>query len=300
MSEHKNTSIEKATGVPLSAYYRLTSLMRLPAKKGTGIYNEATLFHESESLRVGWHSATVDSRLRRGDIVAVKSSGHGIFRSDVIPVVRIARIDRPVAAVNPFELLPSAWIGGNATAQRAKRLWEQLERPLQHLLNAVLWDGGRFYRYVTGPQSAADYPAPAGGNFRRCVALAEEALSLADGLPDIARGVLIAAALLYEAGRADDFLVAADGSGLRLSERGLWIGYQQTILEWLAVARIKVILPDALYYHLVHVLIALQRPPTTKVSIEAAILNVARRFLDMPVRFGNTAARTKGCRSMMD
>ena len=47
--------------------------------------------------------------------------------------------------------------------------------------------------------------------------------------------------LLHEAGKADDFRLSADGSGLILSERGRWIGYRQTLLEWLAVARTEVI-----------------------------------------------------------
>ncbi len=265
-------------------HYRLTSLMRLPGKTGTGIYNEATLYRGGETLRIGWTSPTVDSRLRRGDIVTVREGKARVTRPEVLPVLRIARVDQPVAAVSPFELVPGSWLDDRALARRAKNLWEQMDRPLQHLVNAVLWDGARFYRYVTGPRSTAAYPAPPGGIFRRSVALAEEAVLLADGLPNVARGVLIAAALLHEAGKADDFRVAADGSGLKLSERGRWIGYQQTILEWLAVARTKVIVPDALYHHLVHVLVALCRPPESPQAIETAILNVARGFVDTSER----------------
>ena len=287
MSHHVNTStlprplaLSSATAVP--AYYRLTSLTRLPAKKGPGIYNEATLYHPRESLRVCWTSATVDSRLRRGGIVTVRDGRARALRPEILPVLRIARVDQPLAAVNPFELLPTSWLDDRAIVQRAKTLWEQMERPLQHLVNAVLWDGARFYRFVTGPVSVADYPGAPAGNFRRSVALAEEALSLADGLPNVARGVLIAAALLHDAGKADTFRLAPDGSGIALSERGRWIGYQQTVLEWLAVARTQVIVPDALYLHLVHVLLALHRPPEIPQAIETAILNVARGFIDSP------------------
>jgi hypothetical protein len=67
-------------------------------------------------------------------------------------------------------------------------------------------------------------------------------------------------------------------------KRGRWIGYQQTVLEWLAVARTQVIVPDTLYLHLVHVLLALHRPPETPQAIETAILNVARGFIDSPQR----------------
>ena len=268
--------------------YRLLSLMRLPGKKGQGIYNEAVLYHERESLRVCWASASVDSRLRRGDLVTVKAGPPKGPRSDLLPVVRIVRLDRPEVTVNPFEMVPTSWLNDPSVALRAKALWGQMERPLQHLLNAVLWDGARFYRYVAGPVSSTDYPAPPGGNFRRAVALAEEALSLADGLPSVARGVLIAAALLHTAGKADDFRLAADGTGFKLSERGVWIGYQQTILEWLAIARTQVIIPDACYYHLVHVLIALRRPLGASRLIETAVLNAARHFVDSPENLWQT------------
>jgi len=276
------------------AYYRLTNLMRLPGKPGQGVYNEATLYHEGETLRIGWTSPTVDSRLRRGDIVTVREGRARARHSEVLPVLRIARVDQPVAAVNPFELVPASWLHDRSIARRAKTLWDQMERPLQHLLNAVLWDGARFYRYVTGPLSTADYPAPPGGNFRRSVALAEEALLLADGLPNVARGVLIVAALLHDAGKADDFRLAADGSGVKLSERGRWIGYQHTILEWLAIARTRVIVPDALYHLLVHVLVAIRRPPEFPQAIETAILNVARGFVDSPERLRH-ADRLMAC-----
>lgn len=267
-----------------SRYYRLTSLMRLPAGKGQGVYNEATLFHERESLRVGWTSATVDSRLRRGDIVTVREGRHKGPRPEVLPAIRLVRVDQPVAAVNPFELVPVSWVNDATIARRAVPLWARLERPLQHLLNAVLWDGARFYRYITGPATAADDPAASAGNFRRAVALAEEALSLADGLPNVAHGVLIAAALLHGTGQADDFHRAADGRGLKPSERRHWIGDPPIVLEWLALARTQVIVPAALYHHLIHVLIALCRPTEPPRAIETSILKAARRLVDAPER----------------
>ena len=299
MSYPINTPTPSGTTSPvetraLAPYYRLTSLMRLPGKTGIGVYNEATLYHAGDTLRIGWTSQTVDSRLRRGDIVTVREGRARGPRPEVLPVLRIARVDHPVAAVNPFDLAPGSWLNDRAIARRAAALWEQMERPLQHLVNAVLWDGARFYRYVTGPVSMAEYPAPPGGNFRRAVELAEEAVLLADGLPDVARGALIAAALLHDAGKADDFRLAPDGRGLTLSERGRWIGYQHTILEWLGVARTKTIVPDALYHRLAHVLIAFHRPPESPQAIEAVILKVARGFVDSPERL-RQADRLMAC-----
>ena len=261
-------------------YARLISLMRLPGRTGHGIYNEATLYHDGETRQVSWTSSTVDARLRRGDVVTVRAGRAKTHVGEMTPVQRIVRVDQAVPVVNPFALIPPTWFDDREIVRAAAMLWGQMERPLQHLVNAVLWDGARFYRYVTGPASTAEYPAPAGGGFRRAVACAEEARLLADGLPKVARGVLIAAALLHEAGKADDFRLSADGSGLILSERGRWIGYRQTLLEWLAVARTEVIVPDGLYHRLVHVLLATHRASELPPTIEAAILNVARNLAD--------------------
>ncbi len=90
--------------------------------------------------------------------------------------------------------------------------------------------------------------------------------------------------------------MAADGSGVTLSERGRWVGYQHTLLEWLGVARTKSIVPDALYLLLVHVLIACHRPPESPQAIETAILKVARGFVDSPERVRN-ADRVIACAS---
>ena len=125
---------------------------------------------------------------------------------------------------------------------------------------------------------------PIGTNFRRSIDLAEQAVLLADGLPGISRNVLIVVGLLCDAGKADGFQLTPDG-GLNLTERGRWIGHQQTVLEWLAVARGRVAIPDASYHRLVHVLMALENPSIAPISVEVAFLNVAASFVDSPVRF---------------
>ena len=172
--------------------------------------------------------------------------------------------------------IPTAWVADRALVQRAAALWEQLGRPFQHLLNAVLWDGGRFYRYVTGPASAADYPWSPGSNFRQAVATAERAALLTRGLDNVSPSVVIAAALLHSAGKADDYRLTM--AGYELSERGYWVGGQHTILEWLAVARARVIVPEAQYLALVHALIAARGGAAHGQSTEAAILAVANRL----------------------
>jgi 3'-5' exoribonuclease len=276
----------------LPKFFRLTSIARFPARNGKGVWNEATVHYDTTTLTVGWPSATVDIRLTRGSIVTIHFDRRRYTQPDRFSVIKIERIDEPEAGLNLFELVPAFWIDDRDLASRAARLWNRLDRPCAHLLNAVLWDGQRFCRYLSGPMSIAEDPVAVSTNFRYSVSLAEQALLLADGLPDIKRNVLIVAALLRDAGKADGFRLLPDG-GLDLTERGRWIGYQQTVLEWLALARKHIVMADESYFRLAHVLMALANPALAPVSVEVAILNAAASFVDSPVRFrGMEAGKT--------
>ena len=286
MNDQVNSSIASSHAMApneLPPNFRLTSTTRLPARIGRGIYNEATLFHDKASLRVSWHSAQVDSRLRRGCYVQLRGAGLMTPGDDVIPITGLEILDKPLPCINPFEMIPPNWVGNRELILRACKLWGQLSRPFQHLINAVFWDPGRFYRYVTGPMSPADHYRCPNGNFQHAVDTAEQVAALACGLPDVSTTVLIAAALLHDAGKADDYRLSSDGNGFVLSERGRWIGYRHTILEWLAVARARVIMPDAHYLMLIHALVAARG--VTGVgqgevrSIEAMVLSVADKMM---------------------
>ena len=268
----------------LPKFFRLTSIARFPARNGKGVWNEATVHYDTTTLNVGWPSATVDIRLTRGSIVTIQFDRRRMALPDRFSVKKIQLIDEPVAGLNLFELVPASWIDDRDLASRAARLWNRLDRPCAHLLNAVLWDGHRFCRYLSSPVSLAEDPVPVSTNFRYSVSLAEQALLLAGDLRDIDRNVLVVAALLRDAGKADGFRLLPDG-GLDLTARGRWIGYQQTVLEWLALARRDVVIADESYFRLVHVLMVLANPAIVPISIEAAILNSAASFVDSPVRF---------------
>lgn len=261
----------------LPPYYRLISLMRLPAVSRKGIYNEATVYHDQATLRVSWHSGTVDSRLKYGCLVALKGAPvEALSDEPCLPITRLELVDKPVAAINLFHTVPPSWVADRDILRRAAVLWEQLGRPLQHLINAVFLDGGRFHRFVTGPTSTTDDVGHTGSNFRYCVETAEQAANLARGLDGVSLHVMVTAALLSDAGKADDFRVSP--AGYRLSERGAKVGYQHTILEWLAVARGKVIVPEHQYLSLVHALVAGRHACSGERSIEAMILSVASQI----------------------
>lgn len=266
----------------LPFHFRMISLVRLSGGSGKDVINEATLYHDDAQFTACWTSRHVDIRLKRGSHVALRGACFHQFREGFLPVSRLELIDKPIPTVNPFLTIPTSWVADRDTVHRAAMLWEQMGRPLQHLFNAVMWDGGRFYRYVTGPVGCSDYPWKPGRNFKHSVAVAEQAATLSSGLPGISSPVLIAAALLHDAGKADDYRMSP--TGYVLSDRGRLVGYQHTILEWLAVARTRVIVPDALYLGLVHALIARRRlEARDDPSIEASVLATADRLSCEPL-----------------
>lgn len=258
-------------------HFRLVSLTRLPGGQ-RGVENRAVLYHDRLSLEVSWHSASVDARLKRGCLVALKGlpANPDVRAKQPMPIERLELLDKPLASLNPFQTIPPAWQTDRESIALAANLFETLERPFQHLLNVVLWDGGRCYRFLTGPAFSSDSPVHPGSNFRQAVEVAHHGYELLKGLPDISLSVLVTAALLAHIGKADDFRCTE--TGYTLSERGYWVGGQTTILEWLAVARTKVAIPEPQYLALVHALIASRGNPAERQSLEATTLAVAIRL----------------------
>lgn len=258
--------------------YRLVSLIRLPAASRAEVYNEAVIYHEYQSLRVAWHSETVDSSLTHGSIVTLRGEVSNPEANDgaCSRIGGLELISRPDPELNIFLTIPASWVPDRNSIQRAAALWDKLSRPFQYLLNSVFWDGGRFYRYVTGPVSTANDAMVSGGDLRQTVAMAERALMLTRGLNDVSTSVVVAAAFLLNAGKADYYHRSV--GGYELSERGYWIGSKYTVLEWLAVARCKVSVPEDQYIALVHTLVAVRGQPAHAQSTEAAILAVANRL----------------------
>ncbi len=281
---------------PPSAYYRLISITRLPGKGGRGVTNIATLFHEQGMREVTWQSAQVDCRLKRGCYVAVRGLECPVGQADPYRIQRLDLLDKPLPTVNPFDTVPANWVGDRVLVKRACVLWGQLSRPMQHLVTAVLWDGKRFERFLTGPAALSCYPPVPNANLRHAVETAEHALSLANGLADVSTSVLIAAALLHDAGKADDFRLCPDRDGYTYSERGQLVGARHTVLEWLAVARGRdgVIVPEGQYLALVHALTATRGAAWLGIRepqiIEATILAVAERACSEAVWLPNLSA----------
>lgn len=298
------TSSDPAVSDPvpnlLPPFFRVVSLTRLPAKHSGKVYTEAVLHHQKSALRVFWVAPHVDITVKAGSLVGIRWPGKVMAVDGALHVSRLVAMTRPEASVNLFDTVPSSWVKAGDLVTRASCLWSQLSYPFQQLVNALLWEGGRFQRYLTGPSSLNGHHNEVNGNFRHAVETAEQALLLANGHPQVSRSVLITAALLHDAGKADEYRLSPYQAGYVMSERGILVGHRHTILEWLAVARAshRVNMPEAHYLALLHALTAAKggewlgiREP---VSLEATLLSAADRWSGQADLFRQMAPKAGG------
>lgn len=264
--------------------FRLQSIVRLPADAHS-VLCRAVLFHEQATLRVEWLCRNPDSRLTVGSLASIRWLGRPTSSSGAIRISRLVLLERPVASLNLFHTVPHDWVKDRALVVRAAGLWESLGRPLQHLLNAVFWNGRRFERYLAGPSSLAGHHNGRNGNFRHAVEVADRAAALAVHHRETHLPVLLASCLLHDAGKAEEYRFNGARGCFEMTERGALVGHKHTVLEWLAAARAqhRVIVPEAHYLALLHAITAAKGAPVwlglrEPRSLDAHILSMVDRL----------------------
>ena len=268
----------------LPPVFRLQSIERLPGEPRS-VLNRAVLFHERASLCVSWISATVDTRLHIGCLVSVRWLGRPISCAGTIQISRLVPMQHPQSGVNVFDTIPTNWVRERTLVARAQELVGQLDPPMQALVNTVFWDGGRFQRFLVGPSSLNGHHNGLHGNLIHSIEVAEQAGRLAQNRPGVAMGTLIAAALLHDAGKSDEYRFDSDRNRFVISDRGALIGHRNTLIEWLGEARLRCPIPlkPERYISLLHALTAVRGAPSwlglrEPCSEEAVILSTADRM----------------------
>lgn len=282
----------------LPPVFRIQSIERLPFD-ARNVLSRAALFHDRATLTVEWLSHHVDVRLIVGSPVSIRWQGRPVCTGGAVRIARLVLLEKPDPAVNLFETVPHAWVHDRALLQRAASLWDALPRGFGHLFNAIFWDGGRLHRYVAGPSSLAGHHREFSGNLRHSVEVAERALALAARDAHACAEVLILAALLHDAGKADEYRPVR--GRFELTARGRLVGHRNTIIEWIAAARARhrVIVPEAGYLALIHALTCAKGAPPwlglrEPQSLDAAILSVADRLSGQGELIARHAPRQTG------
>ncbi len=268
----------------MPAVMRIKSLERVTSQNDR-ILNRAVLFHQRCTICVSWVTQQVDTRLHRYGLVTIQRAQAARSADGALRIDRLLPADRPLANVNLFDTVLPEWVKDRELVSRAAALWEKLPRSLGHLVNALLWDSGRFHRYVMGPSSIQGHHNAWNGNFRHSIEVAEQARDIGRKSALVNDALLIAGGLLHDAAKADEYRYDRTRSEFRLSDRGELVGHRDTLIEWIAVAREsgRVVVPDDLYLGLLHVINAVKGAPAwlglrEPRCLEADILSMADRL----------------------
>jgi 3'-5' exoribonuclease len=218
----------------LPTRFRVAAVDSRPQQKG-GMQYTVDLYHARKSIKVQWTNQPV-TWLKPGVLVSPRWNGRGNSAQEVIPVSRLARLDKPESHLNLFETVPQEWVEDRALVRKAAALIEELPSTYRLLFNAILWDGDRFRRFCTGRSSQNSHHIGISGNLAHTV---EVATNVAEYLAKQTTGnrkLAILAALLHDAGKADEY-VSDEHGRLGLSDRGVLLGHGTTVVEWIAAAR---------------------------------------------------------------
>lgn len=263
---------------------RIQSLERVLTPKGQ-IHNRAVLYHQRCKICVDWITQQVDTRLHRYGLVRIRHALTIRSSDGALRIERLLPADQPLPSLNLFDTVLPEWVKDRTLVGRASALWAKLPRPLAHLFNSLLWESGRFHRYVTGPSSIRGHHNAWNGNFRHSVEVAELARDIGQRTPLANVALLIAGGLLHDAAKADEYRYDRTRSAFRLSDRGELVGHRDTLIEWLAVARQtgRVAMPDDVYLALLHMINAVKGAPAwlglrEPRCLEAEILSMADRL----------------------
>jgi 3'-5' exoribonuclease len=266
----------------LPLIFRVQSISRLPLDERYAL-NRASLFHEKASLMVEWASRRVDVRLGVGSLVSIRWLGRPESMSGAVRISRLVPLLRPEGSVDLFDTVPTAWVKERALVSRASSLWQRLPSYFQHLFNAIFWDARRLQRYLLGASSLKGHHNGRHGNFRHTLEVAEYALKMAKDNEHVCLEVLLMAALLHDAGKADEYCLGA--GGLELTARGKLIGHRHTIIEWIAaaIACADISIPESHYLGLIHALTSARGAPEwlgmrEPCTLDAILLSAADRL----------------------
>lgn len=223
----------------------------------------ATLFNEKASLKVRWTTARPDTRIKPNQLVSPRwSCNCGSDEEGSIRISRLVLIERPEAMANLLDTVPSGWVRDRDLVQEAKDLIECLPRDHRHLFNAIFWEGERFRRFCIGPSSMNGHHNKDNGNLRHAVDVAKMMREGCGSKHITSTPLAILSALLHDAGKADEYRLNQKGEW-KLSDRGRLLGHKVTVIEWIAsaIAKHRIMLPDAHYMALLHCLTASRNAP---------------------------------------
>ena len=299
---HQQVKVSSLNVVPiidLPWLFRLVRLDRVSLPKG-GYRFQATLFHDKASVAVTWIGSKVDDRLSAGSLVTPRWTSKTVCTQGQIIVNRLLPVSTP-STVNLFETVPYEWVKDREAISQARQIIEGLPSYFIKLINGIFWDYRRFYRFLVGPSSLNGHHNYKHGNLRHSLEVTHNALMLSKNRETVCLHVLATAALLHDAGKADEYQFNHQRNCFEISTRGVLLGHKLSIVEWIsaAVAQYQIPIPDNELLSLLHALTAAKGAPNwigirEPVSPEANLLSIADRLSGQDDLFKQTMTSSKG------
>lgn len=266
----------------LPTIVRIVNVTRSTNERGL-VDNRALVVGGQFQATLIWTSQHADTRLQKGSLVRVEWPEHLSDKDEMIKVTRLVFLDAVDHGVNLFETIPNSWIRDQALLDRAKTLWETLSAPFQACFNELFWDSGRFQRFLFVPGSLNGHHNSWHGNFEHAVEVAENARRVSANMPGVSQSVLILAALIHDAGKADEY--SWSGNYWRRTDAGSLIGHKDILKAWLGAIfdRKCDLLTEAQRHGLWHTLFSAKNAPAyldirESCMLEAEILSMADRL----------------------
>lgn len=225
--------------------------------------NTAELFHDRAALSVTWGSREGDAIISAGMLVQPLWENDHYYFQGSLRVKSVTAITCPSQDVNLFETIPFDWVKDRKHIQEAKEIISSLPAHFSLLFAAIFWDNKRFYRFLVGPSSINGHHNWRHGNFIHTIEVVNNAIKIAENQTGVCLGVLMIAALLHDAAKADEYEYNRRRSCFEISTRGALIGHKMTIIEWIAaaIAQYQISIPNNQYLGLLHALTAVKSCP---------------------------------------
>ena len=295
-------NVNQDHAVPIIDLPWLFRLVRIDQEKlpNGGYRFQASLFHEKVSIAVTWINSKADDRLTAGSLVTPRWTSKTVCTQGQIIVNRLLPVNMP-ANINLFDTVPYEWVKDRKVINQARSLVNELPTHFVKLVNGIFWDYRRFYRFLVGPSSLKGHHNDKHGNLRHSIEVANNSLMLAKTRKIICPHVLATAALLHDAGKADEYEFNYQRNCFEISARGALLGHKLSIVEWIAaaVAQYQINIPENQLLSLLHALTATKGVPDwvgirEPVSPEANLLSIADRLSGQDDLFTQTMPSTEG------
>lgn len=278
-----NKSMNSVLTIDLPWIFRIISIQKSSLPKG-GYQFSAQLFHEKTSLTVTWINSREDERLLAGSLVTPRWTSRAISTQGQIVINRLLPVTQP-CLINLFDTVPYEWVNDRALIKSARDIVGQLPDHFNRLLNGIFWDYRRFYRMLLGPSSLNGHHHQKHGNLKHTIEVTQNAMLLAKDRKMVNYDVLVMAALLHDAGKADEYQFNHARNQFEISSRGALLGHKLSIVEWIAaaIAQHQIEVPENQHLSLLHALTAVKGAPDwtgirEAVSPEAHLLSMADRL----------------------